>query len=151
MQIRRVPWSEIEKLVKSLAKQINKKYDVIIGINRGGLIPSVMLSHLTKIRHGVTTIESYQGKKKSRQHKTSLHISMIGELGPTSRVLLVDDIADSGESLIEVIKVLHKLGCTEGNVDTATLHYKAQSKFKPTFYGKEVPNYDWLNYPWEKL
>ena len=150
MKTRRVPWREIESLVNKLATHIKKKYDVIIGINRGGLIPSVMLSHITKIKHGVTAVESYQGRKKSKKHKVSLHISMIGEIGLNSRILLVDDIADSGESLIEVIKVLQSLGCKESHVDTATLHYKSQSKFKPTFYGKEVPNYDWLNYPWEK-
>ena len=150
MKTKNVPWREVERLVRVIAKRIQKKYDVIIGINRGGLIPSVMLSQTTKIRHGVTTVESYQGRQKSKKHKVSLHISMIGEIGPKSQILLVDDIADSGESLIEVIKVLKKLGCKESHVDTATLHYKAQSKFKPTFYGKEVANYDWLNYPWER-
>ena len=110
MKTKNVPWREVERLVRVIAKRIQKKYDVIIGINRGGLIPSVMLSQTTKIRHGVTTVESYQGRQKSKKHKVSLHISMIGEIGPKSQILLVDDIADSGESLIEVIKVLKKLG-----------------------------------------
>ena len=150
MKIRNVSWREVEKLVDNIASRINKKYNVIIGINRGGLVPSVLLSQVTKIRHGVTTIESYQGHNKIKKCKVSYHVSMIGNLDKKSKILLVDDIADSGHSLIEVMKILKSLGCKEGNIDTATLHYKIQSKFKPTFYGKKVPNYDWLNYPWER-
>lgn len=150
MKQRNVSWQEVERLVDSISSQIKKKYNVIIGINRGGLVPSVLLSQVTKIRHGVTTIESYQGQSKSKKCKVSYHVSMIGNLEPKSKVLLVDDIADSGHSLIEVMKILKNLGCKESNIDTATLHYKMQSKFKPTFYGKKVPDYDWLNYPWER-
>ncbi len=150
MKQRNVSWREVERLVDSIASRINKKYNVIIGINRGGLVPSVLLSQVTKIRHGVTTIESYLGNKRAKKSKVSYHVSMIGNLEPTSRILLVDDIADSGHSLIEVVGILKKLGCQESRIDTATLHYKAQSKFKPTFYGKKVPDYDWLNYPWER-
>lgn len=150
MKQRNVSWQEVERLVDSIASQIKKKYNVIIGINRGGLVPSVLLSQVTKIRHGVTTIESYQGQSKAKKCKVSYHVSMIGNLEPKSKVLLVDDIADSGHSLIEVMKILKTLGCKESNIDTATLHYKIQSKFKPTFYGKKVPDYDWLNYPWER-
>src|ERR1700756_1680363 len=89
-------------------------------------------------------------QSKAKKCRVSYHVSMIGNLESKSKVLLVDDIADSGHSLIEVIKILKKLGCKESNIDTATLHYKIQSKFKPTFYGKQVPDYDWLNYPWER-
>lgn len=150
MKQRNVSWREVEGLVNSIASKIDKKYSVIIGINRGGLVPSVLLSQITKIRHGVTTIESYLGKKRSKQSKVSYHVSMIGNLGPQSKVLLVDDIADSGISLVKVVQTLEKLGCKKKNIDTATLHYKTQSRFKPTFYGKKIPDYDWINYPWER-
>lgn len=149
MNVKSVSWKQVEKLVEEIASRIHKKYNVIIGINRGGLIPSVLLSQVAKIKHGVTTIESYQGKKKGT-HRQDYHVSMIGNLGPKAKVLLVDDIADSGHSLIEVMKLLEKLGCKTKNIDTATLHYKLQSKFRPTFFGKKVSNQAWMQYPWER-
>lgn len=56
----------------------------------------------------------------------------------TPNTLLVDDISDTGNTLSKSIAVY-----------TATLHYKPTSKFKPTFYAKEVGQ-DWIVYPWEK-
>lgn len=150
MQIINLKWSQVDGLVNSVVKQIHKKYDVIIGVNRGGLVPGVLMSHRMNVRHGVTTIESYQGKRKSRKHKIDYHVSMIGQLSPKTRILLVDDIADSGKSLVETIAVLEKLGCPKKNIDTATLHYKHTSCFKPTYFAKQVKEYDWINYPWER-
>jgi len=144
-------WRQIEKLVSVLVRKIHKKYDVIISINRGGLILGTLLSHATKTRHGVTSIESYQGRKKSKSHKIGHHISMIGALSPKTRVLLVDDISDSGESLREIFKTFEKLGCPSKNIDTATLHYKTRSCFEPTYYAKRINDYDWVNYPWERF
>lgn len=150
MQTINLSWRKVENLVKNLVSQINKKYDVIISINRGGLMLGVLLSYAIKVRHGVTTVESYQGRKKSKTHKVGYHISMIGKLTPKTRILLVDDISDSGESLREIMKTFKRLGCPLRNIDTATLHYKSKSCFKPTYFAKQVNDYDWVNYPWEK-
>jgi hypoxanthine phosphoribosyltransferase len=143
-------WRDIDNLVSTLAKKINKRYDVIIGLNRGGLVASVLLSHITKTKHGVVSVESYQGKRKSGKHKLDYHVSMIGQLNSKTKILLVDDISDTGESLREIMKVMHKLGCKIENIDTATLHYKSRSCFKPTYFAKHINDADWINYTWEK-
>jgi hypoxanthine phosphoribosyltransferase len=54
-------------------------------------------------------------------------------------VLIVDDIADSGETLLP-----YKI------YQTAVLHYKMQSEHIPTYYVEEVDDNVWLSYPWEK-
>lgn len=143
-------WRKVERLVGNLVSQINKKYDVIVSINRGGLIPGVMLSHAIKTKHGVITVESYQGRKKGKTHNVGYHISMIGKISSKTKILLVDEISDSGKSLREIMKTFKKLGCPIKNIDTATLHYKSKSCFKPTYYAKQINNYDWILYPWEK-
>lgn len=59
-------------------------------------------------------------------------------------MLILDDIADSGDTFESLKKEFPtpKYGA---------LHYKTSSKFKPDFYGVEIPeDYGWIVYPWEK-
>ena len=76
-EVRRISWDEFEELINNLAEQIKAsgiKPRFIYGIHRGGVIPSVMLSHRL---NGVPLIDKPD----------------------TSFVLFVDDIADEGKSL----------------------------------------------------
>ena len=59
-------------------------------------------------------------------------------------LLIIDDIADTGDTFLNLKEDI-KLP------KTAALHYKSTSKFKPDFFGKEVPgDFGWIVYPWEK-
>ena len=76
-----VTWDEIEELVDLLAKQIIKsghQIEYIFGLQRGGLIPAVMLSH-------------------------KLSIPMTQEL-TRQNILVVDDICDSGKTFMDIIQ-----------------------------------------------
>jgi hypoxanthine phosphoribosyltransferase len=61
------------------------------------------------------------------------------------RVLIIDDVADRGDSLILARKHVVELGARE--VRVATLHYKPWSKIKPDYYALEYRS--WIVYPWE--
>jgi hypoxanthine phosphoribosyltransferase len=61
------------------------------------------------------------------------------------KVLVVDDVSDSGNSLIEVKKYVLEKGVSA--VKIATLHHKPWSLFKPDYYAEEVDK--WIIYPWE--
>jgi adenine/guanine phosphoribosyltransferase-like PRPP-binding protein len=67
-----------------------------------------------------------------------VNISLIRAL-PRTEVLVVDDIADSGETL-EQYKIFQ----------TAVLHYTMQSEHIPTYYVEETPDEAWIVYPWEQ-
>jgi len=109
-------WGDIEHLVDNLAKQLeNHGFNSIYGMPRGGLIPTVMISH----RLGIPLIDKLGGLETSRY------------------TLVIDDICDTGETLKEIYW------------KTATLHYKPHSIYVPDFYAKEIPNNQWINYPWE--
>lgn len=145
-------WDSIERLVENIHDKIraeNKKYDLVIGINRGGLIPSVMLSHRLGAKHGVMTVTHYDGQKLLEEIKKDLYISMVGLIKSTHQILLIDDIADSGLCLKESVKSLKKVDSDAKNIDTATLHYKPKSIVEPTFYGEKIDNDIWVNFPWE--
>lgn len=114
-------WNDINNLINKLANEVSQSPvppNYITGLPRGGLIPAVMLSHKLNIPF--------------------VNVSMIRAL-PRVDVLVVDDIADSGETL-EQYKMYQ----------TAVLHYKMQSEHIPTYYVEETPNEAWIVYPWER-
>jgi hypoxanthine phosphoribosyltransferase len=114
-------WVDIEILVKKLINQISNSPNpprYITGLPRGGLIPAVMISHALDI--------PFISPGKIKQY-------------PQSDILIVDDIADSGETLLKYKKYT-----------TAVLHYKPQSYHIPTYYAEEVVNEDWIIYPFER-
>jgi len=152
MKHEKLTWKDVEKLVDILEQKFmkeKKKYDFIIGINRGGLIPSVMLSHRLGSTHGVHTVHSYNGTEK-RQLKADLYLSMVGFIHSHNTVLLVDDIADSGESIQASLTRIKKLDSDIKNIDVATLHYKPKSIYIPQYYAKKIDNDIWIDYPWEQ-
>ncbi|MFH2105488.1 MAG: phosphoribosyltransferase family protein [Parcubacteria group bacterium] len=69
-----------------------------------------------------------------------------GEVKAT-KILVVDDVCDSGETLKNVSNKMQKLGY---NFLTAVLHTKPRRSIDPDIYLEEVSNDIWLNYPWEK-
>ena len=123
-----VNWDEIEALVFRLSHKIitnDLEFKNIYGLQRGGLIPSVMLSH-------------------------QLGIPMAkGDIGPDT--LIVDDICDSGETLDNLVKKYQTLYSFPFNLKTAVLHYKPHTScFEPTLYAEKWNKDIWLIYPWEK-
>ncbi len=158
MQFESLAWEDFGVLINELVKQIvdkGKKYEFVIGINRGGLIPSVAVSHKLekihnmKVTHGACTVQSYQGTEK-REIKKDLYISMIGFIKSHHNILLVDDIADSGESLKVALETVKKIDSDAKNIDIATLHYKPKSIIKPNFFAKQIEDDIWIKYPWEE-
>jgi hypoxanthine phosphoribosyltransferase len=114
-------WDDIDNLVDKLANEVSQAPVpplYITGLPRGGLIPAVMLSHKLNIPF--------------------VNVSLIRAL-PTIDVLVIDDIADSGETLSQYKKY-----------STAVLHYKPQSVIVPIYYAEEIKNNSWIVYPFER-
>ena len=118
--------------------------DVIIGISRGGLPVARFLSDLLEVKE-ITTIGVgfYKGineteKKPSLTQKLNYDIK-------EKKVLLVDDVSDSGKSMKFTLKYLSNFQAS--SIKTATIHYKPHSIYKPDYYIVETS--DWIVYPWE--
>ena len=75
-----------------------------------------------------------------------VRISNIPELYGNQRVLIVDEIIDSGTSMIKVKNILQEIN---SNIDfkTASIFYKPTASFKPDFYLRETK--DWVDFFWE--
>ncbi len=139
-------WDEIDDLCKKLSKKIleNYKPDIIIGIIRGGLVPTRLISDLMHNKNLATVrVESYCGIGKRKKPKITQPLTVEVK---NKKILLIDYISDSGYSLKECIEYLKKFKPDE--IRTATLHYKPGSIFIPDYYIEETDK--WIIYPWER-
>lgn len=139
-------WYDVEKAVTALATTLEREFvpELIVGIARGGLIPAVRLSHLLgdKLLRMIH-IKFYKGVDL-RQEKPEL-LADVGKL--PKKVLIVDDVADTGETLEFVREHVRRKGAKE--VRVATIAYKPRSKLKPDYYVFETDK--WIVFPWEEM
>lgn len=117
--------------------------EVIVGISRGGLIPSRIISDLLNNSNLASIrVEFYTYTKKTRMKpKITQPISTSIE---GKKILLIDDVADSGKSLQLVYKHLLK---EAKEIRTLTIFYKPWSCLKPDYYLEETRA--WIVFPWE--
>ena len=121
MKYRNISWDELTKHIDLLAQNIEDnlatKPTGIFGLPRGGLVPAVMLSH-------------------------KLNLPLL--LAPCEGCVVVDDIADTGTSLLHYKEKGYKV---------AVIWYKPKSKVKPDFYAVKDSRGklggSWVVFPWE--
>lgn len=139
-------WHEFDKAVSSLANTLKQKYDpdIIVGVARGGLFPAVRLSHLMGDKTLRIIHVKYYKSVNLRMKKPEL-LADVGRL--KGKVLVVDDVADTGTTLEFVIKHIKRKGAKE--VKVATIAMKPHSTFKPDFFVFKTNK--WIIFPWEKM
>ena len=146
-------WEEVEKACNNIHKaMIQKNYvpDIIVGLLWGGIVPTRLLVDLMghkRLNTHVMYTSLYDGTKK-RDNVEIKHQFSKEDLN-NKKVLIVDDIWDTGETMKAVLQELLEHNCM---VSTATLVYKnSNSSIAPTFYDKIVERDDvWTVFPWEK-
>jgi len=134
-----VTWDQVHQCTEFLAKVIeHQNYDAIIGVQRGGLIPAVLLSH--KLNMPMHTIQF-----SLRDLKQVGNI----DLPKKGTYLVVDDINDTGETFTQLQEKFNKAGLS---VKYAVLHNNVPSKFTVDHYALEIDKSKdpaWIVYPWE--
>ncbi len=140
-------WRDLEKDCRRLAKILeNKKLDCIVGISRGGVIPAAMLAHLLDNKKLYTIGYSYYtGKVKN---KKLVSVSSIPKELQDKKILLVDDVVDSGKTMERAIRDLEK---RKNKIVSVALHYKSKlkPKVKPDYFAGDAGT-AWVVYPWEE-
>ncbi len=141
-------WDQIYEMLLRLADKIMRARfhpDVILGICRGGWPPARVMSDLLENPELANVkVEFYIGisEVKSKPVITQpVSTSM-----ENKRVLIMDDVADTGESLILVKEDVMKQGAKE--IKIATIYFKPWSKITPDYYEKETKC--WVVFPWER-
>jgi hypothetical protein len=138
-------WKEMRRDVNSLCREIMlDKFDpnVIVGLSRGGLTPGVMMSHWMKkpFKPIKTALRDYPEWEDYLPRKTD------------KRVLIVDDVCDSGETFHKIRKYINDRQKNEVDVRFAVLWYNNECNFKPHYYAQEIAKDStntWINFCWE--
>lgn len=139
-------WRHVYLMLLGQAEKIREssfKPDVIIAVSRGGWLPARVLSDLLEAGLGNVSVEFYVGVAETRKVPVlaqSVSVAVAGK-----KVLVVDDVADSGESLKLVTAHILQQGAKESRI--ATLYYKPWSAVKPDYYVLETRC--WVVFPWE--
>ncbi|MEQ9715673.1 MAG: phosphoribosyltransferase [Candidatus Asgardarchaeia archaeon] len=141
-------WDEAYEMAIKLSEKIrasNFVPDVIIGISRGGLVVARMLSDLLDVDSvGSVRIRFYRQVGKTMDKPiVSQPVNIRIE---NKRVLLCDDVSDTGVSLKAAYE--HLLERKPEIIKTATLHYKPRTIFVPDYHVAVTSK--WIIYPWER-
>jgi len=140
-------WKEVYNLTLQLSERISESGftpDLIVGIARGGWIPARILSDVLyanamfNVRIEYYSDVGIRGKEPTVTQPLSIPID-------EKKILLVDEVSDTGESLQHAVEYLKGLGAKE--IKTAVLHLKPNSCVTPDFYMQTVDA--WTVYPWE--
>lgn len=142
-----IDFTEYEGLVKNICFDIEANGfdpDLIIGISRGGVVPAVMISHYFNKRSSFGTIDVSEYCKDFEKYK-----EQISELLPQAKVekvLIVDDISDSGKTLRRLSELLD---ISNDNIRYACIHKRYNTTFEPDYVGDTIHGDEWVVYPYE--
>lgn len=140
-------WWQVDRAIFSLADKLREyKPDVIVGIARGGLIPAVRLSHiLGDIELKVIDVKFYTDINEHTE-MPKITIPIYGDL-KDKKVVIVDDVSDTGKTLEVVINEVKRLGAKE--IKVACLAMKPWTSVVPDFYVFRTDK--WIVFPWEEF
>ncbi len=140
-------WSDIGDLTFELAQKIlatNQKYDRLIALARGGVSITQALGDALAVKKiSVIQTEMYTGINEKTA--TPVVIQPLAATIKDERVLVVDDLADSGETLLFISQYLSAQAPKD--VKLATLFRKPWTKVTPDFYVDDSEA--WVIFPWE--
>jgi uncharacterized protein len=150
-----VSWEEYHQNIETLAVKIYQSgwdFNQIVCLAKGGLRVGDILCRLYKRPLAILSATSYGGEENRIRGEItfSKHLSMttpsLGE-----RVLLVDDLVDSGISLLKAIDWLKEhYGDKIAEIRTAVIWYKASSAIAPDYYVDYLLDNPWIHQPFEE-
>lgn len=141
-------WEDLDAICVELAEKITasgKKFDRIVALAKGGwpfaksLVDLLAIPEVASI--GIRFYSGIYERLEKPEIYQDLPVTVQGE-----HILLFDDVADSGESLLFTKQHLLEQGVA--TVTTATLFYKPHSQFVPDYYGEVTSA--WIVYPFDK-
>ena len=150
-----VTWDDYHHLIESLALQVHAsgwELNQIVCLAKGGLRVGDILCRLFDVPLAILSTASYGGEdNRTRGAITFSHDLSMTTAALGNRVLLVDDLVDSGVSLEKSISWLqHRYGFYIDEMRTAVLWYKACSSIQPDYYGQYLADNPWVHQPFEK-
>ena len=145
----KLTWDDVDFIANMVAESISKKnikFDTIVALGRGGLIPGAILSYKLDIKNlqnlGINT------RQEDGQYVETL---IYQRPTITGNVLVVDDINDSGKTFEAVNSLIKSEYPDIGELLYCSLTTRYNTNFNEnTISGKIINTSDWLVFPWDK-
>ena len=150
MPARIITWDYVVELCKKLAKKIREegyKPDVIIAIARGGYVPARLLCDYLGVTDLLSIKVEHWLETGKAEKEAKITYPFLYDLS-NKKVLIVDDICDTGDSFIIAQEHVRK-NSNPAIIKTAAMQIiPATSKFTPDFVVEELKSWEWQLYPW---
>lgn len=148
-----VSWDEYNRLVERLALKVyesNWKFDMVLCLARGGVRPGDVISRIFDVPLAILSTSSYREEAGKKQGDLDIAKYMTMTKGPLAgKILLVDDLADSGVTLAKVREHLTANYPDVTEVRSAVIWVKGTSSLVPDYHLEDLPHNPWIHQPFE--
>jgi hypothetical protein len=143
-----ISWDEAYNLSRKMARMIKSsgfRPDLVVAIGRGGYVPARIVCDI--LLHSLLTsikIEHWDiaaCKRPEALVRFPLAVDVSGQ-----KILIVDDVTDTGDTLRAAIDYVRSLGACE--IRTAVMQHKTTSTIQPDFFADLISEWRWIIYPW---
>lgn len=148
-----VTWDQYHKLIEELALQVFEsgwQFDRILCLARGGVRVGDVLARIFDVPLGILATSSYREAAGTRQGSLDIAQFITITRGTMEgRVLLVDDMVDTGHTFQRVREHLREQFPAITDLKTAVLWWKGHARVEPDFYMAKLPTNPWIHQPFE--
>ena len=133
-----------------MLKKADYTPEIIMPVAKGGIVPAGLLGqYYPDALFYMIQTKSYLGVDKTAESvKVYVPKSIKKDIDKNAKILIVDDIYDTGRTIKEIIKVLKENG-VKNNIATANLYHKEEADGTPDFFSRTVKKNTWIHFPWE--
>ncbi len=142
-----VTWEDLDGLVARLAERVGRDHDLVLAITRGGLVPAGMLAYRLDLREILVAGAVFYLPEGGTHPAPVIGHFPAAALLEGQRVLVVDEVWETGETMTEVMARVRAAG---GQAVSAVIHHKpGRSRVggKPDHYAAQVDG--WVTYPYK--
>ena len=150
-----VSWDEYHEAIVGLANLVHEsgwEFDQVLCLARGGLRPGDIFSRIFDVPLAILSTSSYREEVGTVQGALDIakHVTLTkGTL--SGRVLLIDDLVDSGVTLQRVQSHLKENFPAVTEVRSAVIWCKACSAVRPDYYLQYLATNPWIHQPFEEF
>ncbi|MBI5277018.1 MAG: phosphoribosyltransferase [Burkholderiales bacterium] len=148
-----VSYDEYHNLIEKLAIKVHQSgwaFDTILCLARGGMRPGDILSRIFDKPLAIMSTSSYRAEAGTVQgHLDIAHYITTPQGEVAGKVLLVDDLADSGHTLKQVVQLLKTKYTSITEMRSAVIWTKGLSTFTPDYQVEYLPTNPWIHQPFE--
>lgn len=148
-----ISWDQYHALIERLALNIHESgwaFDKIICLARGGMRVGDVLSRIFDVPLGILATSSYREAEGTVQGSLDIAQFITITRGTLDgKVLLVDDMVDTGKTFIKVAEHLRQQYPAITELRSAVLWWKGHAQATPDFFVDKLPTNPWIHQPFE--